>query len=65
MPIPLQPDIRSEEEQFYDTEADEEHLEVSGVQLSGTKEAMEDPPEDEGYSKRTKMTLDPNAIINE
>jgi hypothetical protein len=45
--IPLPSDNQTEEEQFYDTESDEEHLELSNVQLSGTKEAQEDPSEDE------------------
>ncbi len=44
--LPLPYDNRANEEQFYETEAGEEHLELSNVQLSSTKEAQEDPPED-------------------
>ena len=56
-----EPDInlhpRPKEDQFYDTEAEDVDLELSGTQLSGSKEALEDPPEDKGYSKRVKTTL--------
>ncbi len=37
--IPLPHDNLTEEEQLYDTEADNEHLKLSNVQVSGTKEA--------------------------
>ncbi len=60
----LPPDNGTGEEQFYDTEADEEHLELSNVQLSGTKEAQEESPEDEDKSKRFKTATAPNTVTN-
>jgi hypothetical protein len=61
----LPPDIRTEDEQFYDTEADEEHLELTSEQLSGTKEAQEDPPEDETHSKRAKTATATDTLTDE
>ncbi len=40
----IHPNDRTDEEHFYETEADDGELEFSGVQLSGTKETLEDPP---------------------
>jgi len=33
---------------------DDGDLELSGTLLSGSKEALEDPPDDEGHSKSVK-----------
>jgi hypothetical protein len=50
---------RPYDDQFYDTEADDGDLELSGTQFSGSKEALEDPPEDEGHLKRVKRPPTP------
>jgi len=45
LPIPAHPtgpQAPLEAEHFYDTEADEEELQLSGFQISGTKEARAD-----------------------
>jgi hypothetical protein len=55
------PPARPDEDQFYYTEVDEGDLELSGTQLSCFKEALEDPPEDEGQSKRDN-TATPTPI---
>ena len=44
---------------------DDGDLELSGTQLSGFKEALEDPPEDEGHSKRAKKTTPTHVETNE
>ena len=43
----ISPRQRTDENQFYETEADDGDMELSGTHLSGSKEALEDPPEDE------------------
>jgi hypothetical protein len=54
---PTIPPARQNDDLFYDIEADDGDLELSGTQLSGSKEGLEDPPNDEGRSKRaTKAT---------
>jgi hypothetical protein len=40
-------------------------LELSKVQLSGTKEALDDPPENKSHSKRAQTTPEINAFTNE
>ena len=63
-----EPDINLQthlgEDRFYDPEAEDVGLELSGTHLLGSKEALEDPPKDEGRSKRVRTTLtvpiDPN-----
>ena len=44
------PPARPHDDQFYDAEADDGDLELSGTQLSGSKEALKNPPEDERHS---------------
>ncbi len=56
---------RLDDNQLYDTEADDEDLELSGTQLSGSKEALEDPPEDEGPLKRAKKATPTHVETNE
>jgi hypothetical protein len=62
---PTIPPARPDDDQFYDTEADDEDLELSSTQLFGSKEALEKPPEDEGYSKRVKKTTPTHVETNE
>jgi hypothetical protein len=52
-------------EQFYDTEAEDQELQLSGSQFSGTKEARTDQPEGEVDSKRAKTATLPNLSHNE
>jgi hypothetical protein len=45
---------RLDEDQIYDTKVDDRDLDLSSTHISGSKEALEDRPEDEGHSKRAK-----------
>jgi hypothetical protein len=62
---PTAPQPITEVEQFYDTEADDEELQLSGLQISGAKEARADQPEGEVDSKRVKTATLPNLPYNE
>jgi hypothetical protein len=53
---PTIPPARPYNDQFYDIEAGDGDLELSGIQLYGSKEALEDLSEDEGHSKRAKKS---------
>ena len=62
---PTIPPARPDDDQFYDTEGDDGDLELSGIQLSGSKEALEIPPEDENHSKRVRTAFSIRIDQNE
>jgi len=51
---PTIPPARPYDDKFNDTEAGDGDLELFDTHLSGSKEALENPPEDEGESKHAK-----------
>jgi hypothetical protein len=62
---PTEPQPNTEVEKFHDTEVDDEELQLSGLQIRGTKEARADQSEGEVDSKRVKTATLPNLPSNE